>query len=350
MHRPRPAITAVLLLLWLIGGCVAELGAPPLENETATVELPLFSSREVTVWPTFSGHALLSGTSTVVADGLSIPVGAITMRMTQDDGDDGLELAISGGPLATPVTMSRPTSDGTELTFSGDLPIDLTPLAGTADGERLCADDLGVVSSASALSLRLVDGGGRSTTRLADAARVAGTIDVLVPELRAAPCVVGVRIDIALSTAFDAPFDPRPAEGPPPADDDPTPAAECASDADCAMGEVCVSGACEPLPRESEEEPADESSEEEPPADHSCPEDDPMSAPPSGDGLCAPGTGSFHGESCAGTLPETWRCMCHPTFGLAVSQVCRDGIWQSYHLRPRDCDACHGEYTIACRQ
>lgn len=60
------------------------------------------------------------------------------------------------------------------------------------------------------------------------------------------------------------------------------------------------------------------------------------------------GTGS-NGDSCAGVPAEQWRCVTIPSFGTRGSQVCRDGRWVTFHLNPRDCEACVCAYSTACR-
>jgi len=56
-----------------------------------------------------------------------------------------------------------------------------------------------------------------------------------------------------------------------------------------------------------------------------------------------------NGDSCAGVPSETWRCVTRSSGGL-VSQVCRGGMWVSFNLSPRDCNACVCGFTLACCQ
>jgi len=54
------------------------------------------------------------------------------------------------------------------------------------------------------------------------------------------------------------------------------------------------------------------------------------------------------GGSCSS--PEAWRCVYSPRFGSNVSQVCRSGSWLNFHVDPRGCMTCCGEYSTSCRQ
>jgi hypothetical protein len=63
---------------------------------------------------------------------------------------------------------------------------------------------------------------------------------------------------------------------------------------------------------------------------------------------CGTFPGGDTGDSCADTAPETWRCACSAIFGRPVSQVCRDGIWQTFETRPSDCGSCGGDYSPGC--
>lgn len=60
------------------------------------------------------------------------------------------------------------------------------------------------------------------------------------------------------------------------------------------------------------------------------------------------GTGN-NGDPCPGVPAETWRCVTRSD-GLRVSQVCRGGMWVSFHLTPRDCNACRCSYSLSCCQ
>ncbi|MEE2756537.1 MAG: hypothetical protein VYA30_07735 [Myxococcota bacterium] len=70
----------------------------------------------------------------------------------------------------------------------------------------------------------------------------------------------------------------------------------------------------------------------------------------SNDGVCADPTlpVTRHGESCQGVVENTWRCGCSRRFETVVSQFCRDEIWQTYNLDPRDCSRCSGDYSSGC--
>ena len=74
-------------------------------------------------------------------------------------------------------------------------------------------------------------------------------------------------------------------------------------------------------------------------------------APTSGTGGtssgCSYGTTGNHGDACT-VAAETWRCVYSSVQATNVSQVCRVGIWQTYHLNPADCAACCGAHTAAC--
>lgn len=45
---------------------------------------------------------------------------------------------------------------------------------------------------------------------------------------------------------------------------------------------------------------------------------------------------------------NTWRCASSAVWDTYISQVCRDGIWLTYHIDPEDCDACCSDYSEAC--
>jgi hypothetical protein len=136
----------------------------------------------------------------------------------------------------------------------------------------------------------------------------------------------------------------------------------------CAGGEECAScpddcGACPPTCGDGRCEGAETCG--------ACPGDCGACPPTCGDGTCDPGESC---ETCAGDCgacsttcdveghggtgengdpcteePETWRCVTSEHWGDTISQVCRDGEWVTYQLGPRDCDACCGDYSIACR-
>ncbi|HEY3351840.1 MAG TPA: 3D domain-containing protein [Polyangia bacterium] len=55
-----------------------------------------------------------------------------------------------------------------------------------------------------------------------------------------------------------------------------------------------------------------------------------------------------NGDPCA-EAPETWRCVYSDHWGTTASQVCRGGDWVTFELDPRDCEACCGDYSSACR-
>ncbi len=55
-----------------------------------------------------------------------------------------------------------------------------------------------------------------------------------------------------------------------------------------------------------------------------------------------------NGDPCSDP-PETWRCVWSDRWDDWISQVCRDGAWVTFHINPRDCEACCDDYSIACR-
>ena len=52
--------------------------------------------------------------------------------------------------------------------------------------------------------------------------------------------------------------------------------------------------------------------------------------------------------ACAGTDEGLWRCACHESYEVPVSQVCRGGNWVSYRLDPTDCTRCNGVDSRGC--
>ncbi|MBE7482404.1 MAG: hypothetical protein HS104_20785 [Polyangiaceae bacterium] len=54
-----------------------------------------------------------------------------------------------------------------------------------------------------------------------------------------------------------------------------------------------------------------------------------------------------NGESCTDPA-ESWRCVFLPSWGTWGSQVCRYGVWNTYHLNPKSCSACCGSYVSGC--
>lgn len=57
---------------------------------------------------------------------------------------------------------------------------------------------------------------------------------------------------------------------------------------------------------------------------------------------------SRNGWSCAGYSEEFWRCAWSVRFLQPISQVCRTGVWQTYHLNPACCGQCEGYYSNSC--
>jgi len=57
--------------------------------------------------------------------------------------------------------------------------------------------------------------------------------------------------------------------------------------------------------------------------------------------------GLMYGDGCF-DVAESWRCVFIPSWGTWGSQVCRSGIWSTYHLNPSDCAACCDSYSGAC--
>ena len=119
----------------------------------------------------------------------------------------------------------------------------------------------------------------------------------------------------------------RATDPPPPAEDPaPPPPAPYCGDGTCGDGEWCAvcaadCGECPPP---------------EPPAP-----DVPACGVTSHLGAGENGDGCFD-------APESWRCVYIPSWGFWGSQVCRSGVWTTYHLGPSDCGACCGGYSGAC--
>lgn len=76
-----------------------------------------------------------------------------------------------------------------------------------------------------------------------------------------------------------------------------------------------------------------------------CPADCGACPEPSG---CGPAVHGDNGDPCTED-PETWRCVTSERWDDTISQVCRDGEWITFEIHPRDCDACCGDYSSACR-
>jgi hypothetical protein len=70
--------------------------------------------------------------------------------------------------------------------------------------------------------------------------------------------------------------------------------------------------------------------------------------PGSGCTPCQWGTSGDNGDPCPGVPHETWRCVKSPKLSALVSQVCRNGKWQNFHIGPADCAACCGPLTPGC--
>lgn len=106
----------------------------------------------------------------------------------------------------------------------------------------------------------------------------------------------------------------------------------CVADCgDCPLEPVCGDGACD----------AGETCDACAADCGACPE-------PTGCGVEGHGGAGENGDPCA-EAPETWRCVTSARWGDTISQVCRGGEWVTFEIRPRDCDACCGAYSIACR-
>ena len=56
-----------------------------------------------------------------------------------------------------------------------------------------------------------------------------------------------------------------------------------------------------------------------------------------------------NGDPCPGSAEGLWRCVTRSSGGR-VSQVCRMGMWVSFNLTPRDCNACVCTFSVACCQ
>ena len=63
---------------------------------------------------------------------------------------------------------------------------------------------------------------------------------------------------------------------------------------------------------------------------------------------CGYGSEGDNGDSCAGVAGETWRCVWSPALDANASQVCRGGIWLTYHFDPAGCSSCCGSYSGSC--
>jgi hypothetical protein len=79
-----------------------------------------------------------------------------------------------------------------------------------------------------------------------------------------------------------------------------------------------------------------------------CPGDCGACPEPAGCDVDGHGGVGENGDPCA-EAPETWRCVTSERWDDTISQVCRGGRWVTFELHPRDCAACCGEYSIACR-
>lgn len=57
-----------------------------------------------------------------------------------------------------------------------------------------------------------------------------------------------------------------------------------------------------------------------------------------------------NGDACEGVPDNTWRCACSARQfpGRVVSQVCRDGVWQTFNVDPADCSRCRGNDASGC--
>jgi hypothetical protein len=45
---------------------------------------------------------------------------------------------------------------------------------------------------------------------------------------------------------------------------------------------------------------------------------------------------------------ETWQCVWDTRWLEWASQVCRGGVWVTYHLHPENCEACCPSYSGSC--
>lgn len=66
-----------------------------------------------------------------------------------------------------------------------------------------------------------------------------------------------------------------------------------------------------------------------------------------GDDGCGGTCHGDHNDPCSAPA-ETWRCVWIDYFDTWGSQVCRSGHWVTYHLDPRNCDACCGAFSSSC--
>lgn len=71
--------------------------------------------------------------------------------------------------------------------------------------------------------------------------------------------------------------------------------------------------------------------------------------PPSNAPPIRPDYPGNHGDVCM-EAAEPWRCVYSSVQGVNVFQVCRDGVWQTYHRNPFDCAGCCDSFSAACAQ
>src|SRR5690349_16724163 len=172
----RLATWAVLVVMT---GCSAgELG-----SSNGTGKTWAFLTREVTLEPEVGIAAHLaadppgSGAEIAPAAGTTSLGSPLTVSITQDRPGDALVLGISGGPIGAPATL-RARREGSVFTAIGTLEVDLTPLRGEPETDRLCQEDLTVVTSPARIDVLLAPG---SITDLSAADAVSMTLHVVVP-------------------------------------------------------------------------------------------------------------------------------------------------------------------------
>ena len=99
-----------------------------------------------------------------------------------------------------------------------------------------------------------------------------------------------------------------------------------ASTAQDKVTEVCTPKSLNHLNQEDEEEVSD----------HSDSTDSSLNS--DGNTVCEDRSLPLSQERCSTTQEETWRCACHESYAVKVSQVCRSGMWVNYQLNPDRCE------------
>jgi len=405
-----PTTSRLFLFAAALGALALGCAAQPADRAaTAARRGPLFATSEsdpfrleLGITPMFSG-------STLPYDGEGVVIDNARIGMTHDD--RGLTLRFSGDLLDAPgggprvVGPLRAGSDGT-FHYVGNQRFDVV-------WDAVCEDYRGPRDARVSIVVRLLDASGRVTPTLREeVARIDVEMDALFEELKvnALGCIaLSPKVDIRLQSErtsvavrTEGEPEPEPEATPEPAPDSGTPSAE----PDPAPPEETPETT--PADPDPEEPEGGEATDPTPAPDASDPE---TRAPGTGEGgepcpVVAPetwrcvaslslgttvsqvcrdavwrdyqiepldcrGCAGRYSDACDGTavesgpshLPlaepgagcsdaptEMWRCAFSPSWEATVSQVCRDGRWLSFHLRPRDCMGCWGSFSDACRQ